>query len=171
MNEKLKQIKKILETNGRRIYFKEKDGEILFSTILDEIVKQWKELNEKDQENIAEICVGEQPKHYLGNDLKWQLYSYVCDLGGDEFTIRCGKYAYSKIKNINMSLNRITIPNFIEYLELNGEQITVLCCEDLDKKQIIISNKDAKYYFDDSSNLNNKYIHEIEPDDIVLYFA
>jgi hypothetical protein len=105
-----------------------------------------------------------ETKHYIG-DIKWVLYQYICDMNSACVHIRCGNYAWEKIKNIIISDSRPTIKNNIQGT-LNGEEIDIIHVCSLDKKQIILTS--------DLNMLNNKvdvFDNKIYQDDIVLYFA
>jgi hypothetical protein len=94
-------------------------------------------------------------------DIKWVLYQYICDLGGDKFSFRCGNYAYNKISSMS-GFTESKLCTVSGSLNLNGEYIYVTNIEDFDKKMVVISHK----------VFNDGEIHkEINNDDIVLYFA
>lgn len=110
----------------------------------------------------------EDTKHYLG-DIKWVIYQYICDMGGDSHNdrivnVRCGNFAFNKLTQ-NVPNKDICDRNHI-WINLNGEDVYVHHSCNLEKKQLILSGHDY----------GNK-IFEAEKDitiysgDIVLYFA
>lgn len=100
-------------------------------------------------------------KHYLG-DVKWVLYQYICELNAEIYTLRCGKYAFNKISNMQ-GFEKHLKRNGV--LNLNGDEIIVVQFDTMDKKQIIISPKILDCVEDQIIDTT------IYPDDIVLYFA
>lgn len=100
LNGVLKQIKGIIESDGKsRIYFKEKDGEILLNDVMDCIVNYWKDFKKEQKENLSNILLKDKPKYLIGNE-KWVLYNYICELDCTPVKIEAGNYAYYKIKNM-----------------------------------------------------------------------
>ena len=104
-------------------------------------------------------------KNYLG-DVKWVLYQYICDMNTPLIHIRCGNYAWEKLKKIiELHLNRDTRSEHLRG-QINGEEVVIYNIKNLDKKQLIISVDQTIY-----ENMNFEYKTTVFPDDIVLYFA
>ena len=101
-------------------------------------------------------------KNYVG-DFKWVLYQYICDMNANEICIRCGNYAYDKVKLLLKDTGYLDCKT-TGYL--NGELIILYNVRTLDKKQLIISKINER---DNIEGLENNAT--IYSDDVVLYFA
>ena len=129
--------------------------------------EQWKQLIAKTQ-TIEELRI-EQPKYYLG-DTRWVLYQYICDMNGEDYAFRCGRYALDKIMNMTgfsedtMSGNKNESETYYGTLNLNGEKIAIVSCDCMSKKEIVIL-KDYKFKSYGIVDIEQK------TNDIVLYFA
>lgn len=122
---------------------------------------------------LEQIGKDKGTKHYLGNE-KWVLYQTMMDLGSKDnlFTFRCGSYAYSKMIKLFKLADETSksLCNYCEDVVFNGEQIFILRCFDMDKKELIISNEYPEAYEKEDRQLNKFYI-DVRENDIVLYFA
>lgn len=144
------------------------DGSELKSLDLSE--EGWKKLITATQK-IDNLKI-ESPKTYLG-DPKWVLYQMVCDLNSNKITFICGKYAFSKIRNLQgFELEKLKTNSYDKlqfgYLDLNGEKIKVYCLDNFDKKKLLIAKEYCGGYLDEFDIERKKYITETE---IELEFA
>lgn len=133
----------------------------LFSHIIGYLHKHWnKDFSNEEREIIARIIM-KTNRNYIG-DTKWVLYQYICDIGSDNVTIRCGNYAYNKLiqssyEGSNLQKNKSQKKN------INGEEVIIIHVPELNKKQLIISKE---FNLATSNELIRVY-----PEDIILHFA